>query len=183
MSFWLQLCPILTCTAQAPKTEKSWLNKGALIGGVVGGVAFVIILGVICVRCLGSRAARQPPVHRPAAFYNSHAPPATPLHAPGDTPTISTAVHMVQNNNSVFMVSQALGRSVSPAEFTSHVNGGVSNVAFDGSGDQPSGLSALSSTAAAGFVAPPVGVPPPSYSESMLRTNPPTLSPSPRHAP
>lgn len=56
-------------------------------------------------------------------------------------------------------------------------------MAFDGSGDQPSGLSALSSTAAAGFVAPPVGVPPPSYSESMLRTNPPTLSPSPRHAP
>ena len=58
-------------------------------------------------------------------------------------------------------------------------------MAFDGGGEDPaSGISVPSSSAAAaGFMTPPIGVPPPSYSESMLRTNPPALPPSPRHSP
>nr|KAG5714409.1 hypothetical protein BaRGS_006855 [Batillaria attramentaria] len=108
------------------------LNTGALIGGVLGGVCFVIIMGILCGRCVGDNGPRQPPEHRPAAFYHSHAPPST------DTSAVSRAVHMVQNNNAVFMVHHATGGAVSPSHLSSVSSGvnGVTNMAFSSSGDQ-----------------------------------------------
>ncbi|KAK7487048.1 hypothetical protein BaRGS_00021718, partial [Batillaria attramentaria] len=149
------------------------LNTGALIGGVLGGVCFVIIMGILCGRCVGDNGPRQPPEHRPAAFYHSHAPPST------DTSAVSRAVHMVQNNNAVFMVHHATGGAVSPSHLSSVSSGvnGVTNMAFSSSGDQ---LNA-SLTSSYGFPGPPVGIPPPAYTDSMLATHPPRIAPSPRH--
>ncbi|XP_076443119.1 uncharacterized protein LOC143281729 [Babylonia areolata] len=168
---------VSTTTAKAEKDEgRNWVNTGALIGGVVGGVCFVIILGIVCGRCVGRGELRQPPAHRAAAFYHSHAPPASPPHEAGlEGSAISTAVHMMQsNNNTVFMMSQAVGGTLPPTRFTSRIttSGGVTNLAFDSGGE-------LSAAVGAAVVAPP----PPCYTDTMLVTHPPAIPPSPRRAP
>ncbi|KAL8623863.1 hypothetical protein ACOMHN_002191 [Nucella lapillus] len=167
--------PLTTTTKPEEKGNRNWVNTGALIGGVVGGVCFVIILGIVCGRCVGRGELRQPPTHHAAAFYHSHAPPISPPGEPGgEGSTISTAVHMMQNNNTVFMVSQAMGTNLSPTRFTSHFTSGVTNMGFDRSGEHSTmGMSTMMDITG--------GAPPPCYTDAMLETHPPALPPTPTH--
>ncbi|KAK7506852.1 hypothetical protein BaRGS_00001703 [Batillaria attramentaria] len=164
-----------------------WLSTGALVGGIVGAVCFVIILGIACQRCMAG-APRPNRPHRAAAFYHAHAPP------PGTTGLVT----MVQNNNAIFMLQQATGGSVSPSRLaptlsnasdTSNGGGGgaggdggnaagVTNMAFNASADQLQSLR----EATYNILAPPIGLPPPPYVESMIVTHPPSAPPSPRRS-
>ncbi|XP_076464299.1 uncharacterized protein LOC143296317 isoform X1 [Babylonia areolata] len=184
--------PMVTATRPVPTEPKQkGVDKWVVVGGVVGGIAFIVIVALVCCgRCRGGGAPRQPPTHRAAAFYHSHAP-STPQHGVGgggsggsgggvgDSPTtISTAVHMVQSSNTVFMVSsQSLGgggggggSGVFPHRLT-NLASGVANMGFEGD----------LTGAGGGLVDPPVGVPPPTYDETMLQTNPPAVPPTPQH--
>ncbi|XP_025105812.1 uncharacterized protein LOC112571200 [Pomacea canaliculata] len=164
-------------TTAANKGDSGRVNTWILIGSIVGGICVIVIIGIVCGRCMSSRRTRhhrRPPPYRAAAFYHSHSPlEARPSSAEDGPPAMPASVHMVQNNNAVFMVSGTTpGQTLTPSHFAS-MTSGVANLAFSGSTEY------MAMNPTQGYLGPPIGVPPPSYTETMLMTHPPVIPPSP----